>query len=192
MTKINVKEVEMKANELNHDVELVKKELKRVQSLKCNWLKKKHHPDYEQVLEEVLKEEQLLKEARTFITGYKKTTVSLTQEDVDKLTYDETVRALNNIRSKKTNTRWLTPIEGDNDEFRNACRIEQMIKEHQKNVKPIEDNTVRKSEIQNIIELIDMTDNMSIDKVREMLASLIQTKQDLANRKIGQDIKKGQ
>lgn len=173
MTKINVKEVELKAVELGHDVELVKKELKRVQSLKCNWLKRKFHPDYEKVLEEVLKEEQLLKEVRMFIVGSKKTVTTFTQEDVDQLTYDETVKALKSIQSKKTHTRWLTPIEGDNDEFREACKIEAMLKEHHKNVKPIEDNVVKKSDIQNIIDTIESTGNVSTEKVLEMLKSLI-------------------
>ena len=170
---MNVKEIEKKALELNNDVEAVKKELKRVQSLKCNWLKRKGHPEYEKQLEEILKEEQILKEARSYIVGAKKTVTTMTQQDVDQLTYDETVKALKSIQSKKSNTRWLTPVEGDNDEFRDACRIEAMLKEHHKSVKPIEDNTVRKSEIQNVIDTIESTGNISTEKILEMLKSLI-------------------
>lgn len=171
--KINVKEVELKAVELGQDMEAVKKELKRVASVKCRLLKQKGRPDYEMALEEVLKEEQLLKEVRTYIQGSKKTVTTFEQDDVNQLTYDETVKAIKSIQSKKTLTKWLTAIEGDNDEYRNACRIEDMLKEHLKTVKPIEDNTVRKSDIQNVIDTIEATGNISTDKILEMLKELV-------------------
>lgn len=171
--KINVKEVEMKSNELGHDIDVVKRELKRVASVKCRLLKQKGRPDYEIALEEVLKEEQLLKEVRTYITGSKKTVTAFEKEDVDQLTYDETVKALKSIQSKKSLTRWLTTVEGDNDEFRSACRIEEMLKEHIKTVKPIEDNTVRKTDIQNVIDTIETTGDISREKILEMLRDLV-------------------
>lgn len=171
--KVNVKEVEAKAVELGHDIDAVKKELKRVASAKCRLLKQKGRLDYELALEEVLKEEQLLKEVRTYIVGSKKTVTTFEKDDVDKLTYDETVKAIRTIQSKKSLTRWLTSVEGDNDEFRHACKIEEMLKEHIKHVKPIEDNTIRKSDIQNVIDTIESTGNISIAKILEMLNDLI-------------------
>lgn len=171
--KINVKEVEMKAVELGQDLEVVKRELKRIASIKCRLLKQKGRSDYELVLEETLKEEQLLKEVRSYITGVKKTVTTFEQADVDRLTYDETVKALKSIQSKKSLTRWLTTEEGNNDEFRTACRIEEMLKEHLKLVKPIEDNTVRKSDIQNMIDTIESTGTISTEKILEMLKELV-------------------
>lgn len=171
--KTNVKEIEMKAVELGHDMDIVKKELKRVASVKCRLLKQKFRPDYEEKLEEVLKEEQLLKEVRDFINGPKKTTTTMTQEDVDQLTHDETVKAIRSIQSKKSLTKWLTTVEGDNDEYREACRIEEMLKEHLKMVKPIEDNTVRKTDIKKVIETIESTGNISTEKILEMLNDLV-------------------
>lgn len=171
--KINVKDVEVKAVELGHDIDQVKKELKRVASVKCRLLKQKGRHDYELALEEVLKEEQLLKEVRTYITGSKKTVTTFEREDVDQLTYDETVKALKSIQSKKSLTRWLTATEGDNDEFRAACKIEEMLKDHLKQVKPIEDNTVRKSEVQSVIDTIETTGNISRAKILEMLKDLV-------------------
>ena len=168
-----LKNVEMKAIELGQDMENVKRELKRVASVKCRLLKQKGRPDYEEAMESVLKEEQLLKEVRTYLVGSRKTVTTYTQEDVDSLTYDETVKALKSIQSKKSLSRWLTPEEGDNDEFRNAVRIEEMLKEHIKNVKPIEDNTVRKSDIQNVIDTIESTGKISTEKILEMLKELI-------------------
>lgn len=170
---IDMTKVEMKAVELGLDMETVKKELKRVASVKCRLLKQKGRPDYELALEEVLKEEQLLKEVRTYLTGSKKTVTTFELEDVEKLTYDETIKALRSIQSKKSLTRWLTDVEGDNDEYKNACRIEEMIKEHLKMVKPIEDNTVRKSDIQNVIDTIESTGKISTEKILEMLKELV-------------------
>ena len=48
-----LKNVELKAVELGNDIEVVKKELKRVASVKCRLLKQKGLPNYEQKLEEV-------------------------------------------------------------------------------------------------------------------------------------------
>lgn len=163
----------MKANELGNDMEVVKRELKRVASVKCRLLKQKGRPDYEEAMESVLKEEQLLKEVRTYLTGTKKTVTTFNQEDVDQLTYDETVKALRSIQSKKSLTRWLTTTEGDNDEFRSACKVEEMLKEHMKSVKPIEDNTVRKSDIQSVIDTIESTGTISTEKILEMLKELV-------------------
>lgn len=168
-----LKNVEMKAIELGQDLENVKRELKRVASVKCRLLKQKGRPDYEEAMESVLKEEQLLKEVRTYLTGSKKTVTTYSQEDVDQLTYDETVKALKSIQSKKSLTRWLTTVEGDNDEFRGACKIEEMLKEHIKSVKPIEDNTVRKSDVQNVIDTIEATGKISTEKILEMLKALV-------------------
>lgn len=168
-----LKNVEVKAVELGNDIEAVKKELKRVASVKCRLIKQKGLSDYEQKLEAVLKEEQLLKEVRSYITGSKKTVTTFEQEDVDQLTYDETVKALKSIQSKKSLTRWLTENEGDNDEFRSACRIEEMLKQHLAAVKPIEDNTIRKSDLQNVIDTIESTGSISTEKILEMLKALV-------------------
>ena len=168
-----LKNVEAKAMELGNDLEMVKKELKRVASVKCRLLKQKGRPDYEEALQAVLAEEQLLKEARSYITGAKKTVTTFGQEDVDQLTYDETVKALKSIQSKKSLTKWLTENEGDNDEYRSACKIEEMLKGHLKSVKPIEDNTVRKSDIQSVIDTIEATGNISTEKILEMLRALV-------------------
>lgn len=165
--------IEMKSIELGHDVENVKKELKRVASAKCRLLKMKGLSDYEQKLEAILKEEQLLKEVRTYIVGHKKTVTTFEQADVDQLTYDETVKAIRTIQSKKSLTKWLTTVEGDNDEYRAACKIEEMLKQHMATVKPIEDNTIRKSDLQSVIDTIEMTGNISTEKILEMLKSLI-------------------
>lgn len=173
MTKINLKAVEAKANELNNDMENVRKAMKRVASMKCNLKKQKGRSDYETKMRETLAEEQLLKEVRMLLEPKETTVPSMTEADIEKLDYDQTVKAIKSIQSKKTHTRWLTPIEGDNDEYRNACKIEEMLKAHKATVEPVEDAYIRKSDLQAVIETIETTEDISRARVLELLNELL-------------------
>ncbi len=168
----NLKNIEEKARELG-TVEAVAKELKRVQSAKCRLKKQKGKSTYEQEMQEILKEEQLLKEVRQLLNPKEKPVTQYTQEDVDQLDYDETVKAIRSIQSKKTLTRWLTTVEGDNDEFRNAVRIEKMLLERREKIRPVDENHVRKTDIQTIIDTIEESGNLSQEKIVELLKKLI-------------------
>lgn len=172
MTKTNLKEVEKVAAELGTK-EAVAKELKRVQSVKCRLKKQKGKSTYEQEMQEVLKQEQLLKEARQLLDPKEKPVTQYEQADVDRLDYDETIKAIRSIQSKKTLSRWLTPVEGDNDEFRNACRIEKMLIERREMIKPVDENNVRKTEIQAIIDTIEESGELSQEKIIELLKKLV-------------------
>ena len=169
---INMIAIEAKANELNNDMEQVRKAIRRVQSMKCNLLKQKGRKDYDVKMAETLAEEQILKEVRSLLEPKETTVTTMTQADVDKLDFDQTVKAIKSIQSKKTHTRWLTTTEGDNDEFRRACQIEQMLLKHKDEVKPIEDAYIRKSELQAIIDVIEATPDISRNRVLELLNSL--------------------
>lgn len=173
MTKTNLKEVEKVAAELGTK-EAVARELKRIQSIKCRLKKQKGKSTYEQEMQEVLKQEQLLKEARQLLDPKEKPVTQYEQADVDKLDYDETIKAIRSIQSKKTLSRWLTTVEGDNDEFRNACRIEKMLIERREMIKPVDENHVRKTEIQTIIDTIESSGNLSQEKILELLKNIIQ------------------
>jgi len=173
MTKVNLKEVEVKANELGNDVLKVATELKRIQSIKCRLKKQKFKSTYEAEMTEVLKQEQLLKEVRNLLVPKEKTVTTFEQSDVDVLDYDETIKAIKSIQSKKTNSRWLTPVEGDNDEYRNAVRIEQMLLEHKAKVKPVDETMLRKSDLITIIETIEANNELTQARILELLKSLI-------------------
>ena len=173
MTKTNLKEVEKIAKELGTK-EAVAKELKRIQSIKCRLKKQKGKSTYEQEMQEVLKQEQVLKEARQLLDPKEKHVTQYEQADVDRLDQDETIKAIRAIQSKKTLSRWLTTVEGDNDEFRNACRIEKMLIERREMIKPVDKNNVRKTEIQTIIDTIESSGNLSQEKILELLKSIIQ------------------
>ena len=169
----NLKNIEQVANELNNDLEKVSRELKRIQSIKCRLKKQKGKSSYENEMSEVLRQEQVLKEVRQLLDPKEKTVTTFEQEDIEKLDYDETIKAIKSIKSKKTLTRWLTTIEGDNDEFRQACKIEQMLLEHKKQIRPIEENVVRKSDLMTIIETIESNEELSQERIVELLKGLL-------------------
>ena len=172
MTKTNLKKVEEKANELK-TVENVAKELKRIQSIKCRLKKQKGKSTYEAEMTEVIKQEQLLKEVRQLLDPKEKPVTQYEQADVDQLDYDETIKAIRSIQSKKALSRWLTDVEGDNDEFRNAVKIEAMLIERREAIKPVDENNVRKTEIQAIIDTIESSGKLSQEKVVELLKKLV-------------------
>lgn len=169
----SLKEIENVAVKFNNSVEDVSRELKRVQSIKCRLKKQKGKSTYEKEMTETLKYEQVLKEVRQLLDPKEKTVTMFEQSDVDLLDYDETIKAIRSIQSKKTLTKWLTTVEGDNDEYRNACKIEKMLIDHREKVKPVDDNEVRKSEIVKIIDTIEESGNLSQEKIVELLKELL-------------------
>lgn len=172
MKKTILTKVEEKAKELG-TVENVAKELKRVQSAKCRLKKQKGKSTYEKEMQEVLKQEQLLKEARQLLDPKDKPVTKYSQEDVDQLDYDETIKAIRSIQSKKTLSKWLTTIEGDNDEYRNAEKIESMLIARREKIKPVDEHNVRKTEIQTIIDTLEESGELSQERVIELLKKLV-------------------
>lgn len=169
----NLKEIEKVANKFDNDVEKVAKELKRIQSAKCRLKKQKGKSTYQSEMAEVLKYEQVLKEARQLLDPKEKPVTQYEQADVDQLDYDETIKAIRSIQSKKTLSKWLTTIEGDNDEYRKAVQIEKMLIERREKIKPVDNEYVRKTEIQTIIDTIESSGKLSQKKIVELLKSLL-------------------
>lgn len=169
----NLKNIEQIANELGNDIEKVQRELKRIQSVKHRLKKQKGRSTYEAEMTEVLKQEQILKEVRNLLEPKAKTVTTFEQEDVDRLDYDETIKAIKSIQSKKTLSRWLTTTECDNDEYRNAVRIEQMLLEHKKQIRPVDETVVRKTDLVTIIETIESNQDLSQDRIVELLKGLL-------------------
>ncbi len=169
----NMKDIEKVAEKFGNDLEAVAKELKRVQSVKCRLKKQKGKKTYEEEMTEVVKYEQVLKEVRQLLDPKEKPVTMYTQEDVDQLDYDETIKAIRSIQSKKTLTKWLTDVEGDNDEFRKAVEIEKMLVERRNKIKPVDDEYVRKTDVQTIIDTIESSGNLSQERILELLKSLV-------------------
>ena len=171
MTKMT--EIEKIAEKFDNSVELIAKELKRVQSLKCRLKKQKGKKTYEEEMTEIVKYEQVLKEARQLLDPKEKPVTMYTQEDVDQLDYDETVKAIRSIQSKKVLTKWLTDTAGDNDEYRKACEIERMLVARRESTRPVDNEYVRKTDIQTIIDTIESSGQLSQEKIVELLKSLM-------------------
>jgi hypothetical protein len=169
----NLKEIEKVANKFDNDVEKVKKELKRIQSVKCRLKKQKGKSSYQSEMTEVIRYEQVLKEARQLLDPKEKPVTMYDQSDVDKLDYDETIKAIRSIQSKKTLSKWLTTVEGDNDEYRKACKIEKMLIERREKIKPVDNEYVRKTDVQTIIDTIESSGKLSQEKIVELLKSLV-------------------
>lgn len=122
---------------------------------------------------ETLKYEQILKEAKNLLNPKEKPVTMYDQKDVDQLDYDETIKAIRSIQSKKTLSKWLTDIEGDNDEYRKACEIEKMLVERRNQIKPVDNEFVRKTDVQTIIDTLESSGNLSQEKVVELLKKLV-------------------
>jgi hypothetical protein len=169
----NLTEIESISKKFDNDIEQISKELKRIQSIKCRLKKQKGKSSYEKEMNEVLRYEQVLKEARQLLDPKEKPVTEYDQIDINQLDYDETVKAIRSIQSKKTLTRWLTTEEGNNDEFRKAVEIEKMLIIRREQIKPVDELNIRKTDVQTIIDTIESSGNLSQEKILELLKNLI-------------------
>lgn len=169
MTKINVKEIEKFAKTFNN-VEEVKKALKSVQSQKCRLLKQKDRKDYEIEYNKVLVKEQMLKEVRSYLEPKKTHVTTMSKQDIELLTFDETIKAIKSIQSKKC----LEQYNDDKTEYNRAIEIEKMLLEHKANVKPVEDTVVQKSKVNDLISnLSNLDSKVSKEYIIEQLSKLL-------------------
>jgi hypothetical protein len=156
-------------------VDAVKAELKRIQSVKCRLKKQKSLSSYEAKMQEVLAHEQAVKEVRALLEPRAVTFTSMTAEQVKELNYDETIRAIKSVQSKKCNTQYLTDDISTNVEYQAAIAQEALLLEHKKTVKPIEDTVVKKSQINDLIEQLSVLEqeldkDFVIARLQELLA----------------------
>ena len=165
--------VEEVVNKFN-DLVTLTSEIRRIQSVKCRIKKQRGHKDFTSMMTEILKYEEVLKQARNVLDPKTKTVPNMSETDISQLDYDQVVRALRSIQSKKSLTRWLTDCEGDNEEFRNAVTIEKLLLNRKKEVKPIEtDLYIRVTDLQEVIEAIETSSELSVTTILQMLNSLV-------------------
>ena len=165
----DLKKIEAKADELGRDLAVVASEIKRLQSAKCRLKKFKGRSDYEVKMTAILQEEEVLKEVRQLLDPKEKPVTMYTQDDVKVLDYDETVKALKSIQSKKC----LTKYDPDNQEgYKRACEIESWLNEHKKSVKPVDTAYIRRTDLQTVIDTIKETGDIKVETIINMLESL--------------------
>lgn len=157
------------AKKFNNDLEVVKNELKKIQSIKCRLIKQKELKGYENKMKEVLTKEQNLKEIRSYLEPKKVTVTTMTLEQVKDLNYDETIKAIKSIQSKKCNTQYIK----DQVEYKQALEIEKMLLEHKETIRPINDLVVTKSSLNDLIENLENLDqNINKEYILEQLKKL--------------------
>ena len=165
----DLKKIEAKADELGRDLAVVASEIKRLQSAKCRLKKFKGRSDYEVKMTAILQEEEVLKEVRQLLDPKEKPVTMYTQDDVKVLDYDETVKALKSIQSKKC----LTKYDPDNqDSYKRACEIEGWLNAHKKSVKPVDTAYIRRTDLQTVIDTIKETGDIKVETIISMLESL--------------------
>ena len=165
---IDMKEIVRVKNEFGGDIIRVKRELKRLQSVKCRLKKQKSRADYQTRMTEVIQQEQVLKEVRQLLEPKKVAVPDFTQNDVDRLNFEDTMKAIKSIQSKKCLS------QDDETEYQKACVVEKMLLEHKKQVKPADETTVKKTEIQAILEnLKSLTDEEAGRVAKEQLEKLL-------------------
>lgn len=165
----DLKKIEAKADELGRDLAVVASEIKRLQSAKCRLKKFKGRSDYEVKMTAILQEEEVLKEVRQLLDPKEKPVTMYTQDDVKVLDYDETVKALKSIQSKKC----LTKYDPDNQEgYKRACEIESWLNEHKNSVKPVDTAYIRRTDLQTVIDTIKETGDIKVETIINMLESL--------------------
>jgi hypothetical protein len=159
-----------KISEQFSDVNDVKKALKSLQSIKCRLKKQKARADYSVEMSKVLQQEQLLKEVRQFLEPKELTVTTMSVEQIAKLDYAETVRAIKSIQSKKC----LNKFQPDGPEYQSACAIELLLIAHRKTVVEIPVEQVRKSDIINLIEdLQNLSDKDKLKILEDRLQQLL-------------------
>jgi hypothetical protein len=168
-----LKNVEQMAKNFKN-VEEVKKAIRSLQSQKSRLKKQKGREDYDKLMTEILQKEQLLKEVRDYFEPKSIPVTEMTQKDIELLDYEQTLRAIKSIQSKKCLVQHATEKIEDNIEYQKACEIERMLLEHKKKVKPIEETVVRKSEINDLIEHLKNQDTKIETKyVIDLLEKLV-------------------
>ena len=142
---IEMTEILAKKSELG-SLDATMKRLKALQSAKCRLKKKKSDADYDAKMREILAEEQVVKEVRQLFTNKKKSVPEYTQDDVNVLNYEDTIKAIKSIQSKKCLS------QNDTSEYQKACKVEQMLLEHKKLVRPADETSVKKTELLTLLD----------------------------------------
>jgi seryl-tRNA synthetase len=150
-------------------LEEISKELRSVQSAKHRLNKQKLRKDYEQKIKEVTAKENALQVERRQLQPLKSTVTTITDEEISLLSFDETVKAIKSIQSKKCNTQY----DEDLTEHKSALAIEEKLIAHRASMKPGDRRSIAVSQLQELLEVAaTSTDEGYIaDKLKELIDS---------------------
>ena len=173
-TKHDLKKIQETLTKFNNDIESINREIKKIQSIKCRLKKQKFKSSYNSEMSEILKYEQIVKEAKSLLNPREKFVTEYNEQDVNVLTLDQTIHAIRSIQSKKTLSKFLVENLEENSIYQNAKTIEDLLIAH-KNVL-IQTNQdidkVKKTEIVSIIETIENNETLSKEELIRLLEKL--------------------
>lgn len=181
-TNIDMTQVVAKAAELNNSVPELKKALKRIASVKTRLNKAPHHPEYNVKMAAALQEEQLLKNVRDYLSEPRKTVNNLTQEDIDTMDYDEVCRAVRSIQTKKAHTRYAADCEvddmglfipGSGAQYREACRIEDMLKARREELQPMGTVRFSKAKLLEYINTLRLCSDLDVNTCLDRIEAFV-------------------
>jgi len=171
MSTIDMQAVKAKAELLSYDMVKIQRELKRIASVKCRLKKNPRLSTFNEEMTKVLQEEYLLKSVRDLVNGPRKNVNTLTQDEVDKMNAEEVIKAIKAIQSKKYHTRWLNDEECNNDAYREACRIEDMLKHRRESLSHSSGAT--KYEVQKLLDVLKTCKDLSTDDCIKRIEAVI-------------------
>ena len=166
---MNANDIIMKAAELNNSMTNVNKALKRVASVKCRLNHAPGKATYQADMAACLEEERLLKAVRDYLTEPRKTVNNLTADDIANMDYDEVCKAIRSIQSKKTHTKWADDCEkgkdglfipGSGAAYKEACRIEELLKARRDEIQPAGAQRITKAAILEFIATLRETPDL--------------------------------
>lgn len=181
-TTIDMTAIIAKSEELGNDLVRVKRELKRIASVKCRLKKSAARPTYQAEMTACLQEEQLLKNVKAYLDEPVKTVSTLTEADIAQMDYDEVCRAIRSIQSKKTHTKWADDcikgedglfIPGSGAQFKEACRIEELLKDRKSELDPVGATRISVAKILTLIENLRLCDDLDADTCLDRIEAFL-------------------
>lgn len=166
---IDMRKVVAAANDLDNSIENVNRELRKIATIKCRVKKSPGRSDFQENLTNILQKEELLKNVKSYLSGPRKTVFNLTQEEIDVMDIEEVIRAIKSIQSKKTHTKWQTTNPGDNDEYREACRVENMLKARRAQLEPKVTGVMSRVKLLAYLEVLRICDDLTVDECIEKI-----------------------
>lgn len=171
-----------KSTELDNNLSVVLRELKRVASAKTRMKQQVNRPDYNAQMTIILQEEELLKSVRDYLRGPRKNANTLTAEQIATMDYDQVRAAIKCIQTKKTHTRWDADCEQDENglfipgtgkAYKEAERIEDMLKARREELEPTHKNLVRTSDLLCLIDTLRTCPDITVDACLDRIEAYV-------------------
>lgn len=171
-----------KAAELNNNLGEVQKAIKACASTKCRLKKQPGRADYQTLMTACLQEEQLLKNVKSYLTEPRKTVNDLDADDIAAMNYDEVIRAIRSIQSKKTHTKWADDCErdesgcfipGSGPAYKEACRIEGLLLDRKHELKPLGTTGFSKAALRELIANLRICSDLDVTTCLDRIEAFI-------------------